>query len=137
MTVFGEISGSFGDMTPEQRTNLAELVALRSEYYAQVVKISDKLINVLQHPTPEGEADLRELSSALVAPVRSRFADKQRDVIVGDCIDLNELKGMLPMLLMALTQSINLPILMTVLNLEPDMIEQLVGLATDYFKSGM
>jgi peptidoglycan hydrolase-like protein with peptidoglycan-binding domain len=71
-----------------------------------------------------------------VAPVRSRMMEISTE-LAKQAVDIDKAKAMLPMVLMALSQSVNIPLLMASLNIEPDMVESLTKQLKQYFESGM
>ena len=134
--MFGEISSSYGELSPEQKQTLASFLADRNEYLTLQVRLNELRIQVLNNPTPAAEEQLQDFASAVVAPVRDRLSQQVLD-LVGESVNVDKIMQMLPLLLLTMAQSVNIPMLLTVINLDPDMIEKLIGSASDYFKSGM
>jgi hypothetical protein len=135
--MFGEISTSYRGLSDTQRAALAELFALRNEYYAQATKLNNIRLRVLQDPTPGGEDEVREFAAVMVTPVRMRMVEATGKLLTEEALDLERLKGMLPMVLMALTQSVNVSLLMNLLDVEPDIVEKMLEQVREYFSSGM
>jgi len=134
--MLSEISGSYAGLTDEQRESLANLLQVRNEYTQAVIILNQKRIELLRDYTEAGEERLTDFSSMVIAPIRRRVTD-QTAIILNDVVDIEGLKGMLPMVAMALVQNINLPLLFGALGIEPDTAEGIVGLAKDFFKQGM
>jgi hypothetical protein len=134
--VFGGIDSSYGDLDLETRTALASFLSDRNEYTKQLLKLNELRIKVLQNPTPDGEKQLAEYSSAIVAPLRGKLSEQTVELLKR-AIDLDSLKGLLPIIFLGVTQAINVPMLLTILGIDPDMIEQLVGQAKKFVKDGL
>jgi|GEM_PF-5788583 len=131
-----DITGSYANLSAEQRAKLANLLKLRNEYTAELLKLNERRIAVLLDYSEAGEAEARGYATLVVAPLRRKVVEASRD-LYEDAIDMEALQSMLPMALMALTQSVNIPLLLTTAGLEPDMIEQFTTKVSSYFQQGM
>ena len=134
--MLSDISGSYAGLTEEQRESLANLLQVRNEYTQAVIILNQKRIELLRDYTEAGEESLTDFASMVIAPIRRRVTE-QTASILNDVVDIEGLKGMLPMVVMALVGNINLPLLFGALGIEPDTAEGIVGLAKDFFKQGM
>jgi len=134
--MLSEISGSYAGLTKEQRESLANLLQVRNEYTQAVIILNQKRIELLRNYTEAGEESLTDFASMVIAPIRRRVTDQTANIL-NDVVDIEGLKGMLPMVAMALVGNINLPLLFGALGIEPDTAEGIVGLAKDFFKQGM
>lgn len=134
--MLSELSSSFENLTPEQRQLLAVHIELRNTYLEQTIKLNRLRVALLVQSTPEGEMQVKEFAAKKVAPLRIKLHEHSKK-LRESAVDVETLKSMLPMVLMALTSSINLPLVMNALGIEPDMIEELVANARDYIKTGM
>jgi hypothetical protein len=132
-----DITGSYASLSAEQRAKLANLLKLRNEYNAELFELNTRRIAVLLNYSEAGEAAVREYAALVVAPLRRKVASETSKVISEEAIDMDSLQSMLPMALMALTQSVNIPLLLTAAGLEPDMIEQFTTKVSSYFQQGM
>ena len=134
--MLSEISGSYEGLSGEQRSSLADLIEVRNEYNQALIILNQMRIEVLRNYTEEGEARLTDFSAAIVSPIRIRVST-QLVGIMKDVVDVEGLKGMMPMVVMALLGNINLPLVLNAIGLEPDTIEELINLTKDFFKQGM
>jgi hypothetical protein len=131
-----DITGSYADLTAEQREKLAAYLTLRNEYLPAQIELNRRRIAVLTNYSPAEEAAIQEYSATVVAPLRLKFSQSWIELLK-DSVDVKAMESMLPMVLMVLTQSINVPMLLTTLGLEPDSIDQLTHGLSSYFKKGM
>lgn len=136
MRLMSDITGSYADLTAEQREKLAAYLTLRNEYLPAQIELNRRRIAVLENYSPAEEAAIREYSATVVAPLRLKFSQSWIELLK-DSVDVKAMESMLPMVLMVLTQSINVPMLLTTLGLEPDSIDQLTHGLSSYFKKGM
>jgi len=77
-----------------------------------------------------------DYSSTVVAPLRLRVAEYVNPLLEKS-VNVDGLKGMLPMLLMALMQNVNVPLLLATVGLDVDNIKKLMELSSDFIKNGM
>ncbi|HET6746806.1 MAG TPA: hypothetical protein VFH06_01730 [Candidatus Saccharimonadales bacterium] len=131
-----ELSGSFDSLDPEKRRKLADYLEVRNEYLEMTIKLNELRIRTLVEPTAANQDAVNNYASAVLAPMRAKHNELASN-LVRDAVNVESLKGMLPMLAMALTSSIDVPLLLTTLNVDPDMIEKIVGEASSFFKRGM
>jgi hypothetical protein len=134
--VFAELSGSFDSLDPEKRRKLAEYLEVRNEYFEMSIKLNELRIRTLVEPTAANQDAMNDYASAVLAPMRLKH-NELASGLVKDAVDLSKLKDMLPMLAAALTSAIDVPLLLTALNADPDMIEKIVSDASAFFKKGM
>lgn len=129
-------SASYATMSEEKRAALAELLARRNAYNAEVMKLNELKIRQLMNPTADGQAQIEAFNSTVVAPLRNHMSTAIAAVIE-DAIDLEKLQSMLPMVAMALLQGIDLPYLMEAFGFDPDMVTKLLGQLKKFMSSGM
>lgn len=134
--MFAELSGSFDSLDPEKRRKLAEYLEVRNEYFEMSIKLNELRIRTLVEPTAANQDAMNDYASAVLAPMRLKH-NELASGLVKDAVDLSKLKDMLPMLAAALTSAIDVPLLLTALNADPDMIEKIVSDASAFFKKGM
>jgi len=134
--LISDITGSFAGLTDEQREKLSAYLTMRNDYLLAQIELNRRRAAVLKNPSPAEEAAIREYSSIVVAPMRRRCGQTALG-LMQDSVDVEALESMLPMVLMALTQSINIPLLLATIGLEPDSIEQVTSGVSAYFKKGM
>lgn len=130
------LNASFDSMSEEQRESLAEYLVTRKEYLEKKAYLDGLRIQALQRPGSENEDKLQNYAVTQVAPLRRQMEDQLRGVL-DETVDKESIQAMLPMVLMTLMQNINTPMLMTVLNFDPDRIDDFAEKASEYFKRGM
>jgi len=135
-SMFSGISGSYEDLTEEQRSSLADLLEVRDEYNKALVTINQMRIELLRNYSLAGEQRLNSYSTLVLTPIRARTGELTIG-LAKEAVDFEGLKGMLPMVLMALAGNINIPLLLTAANLEPDVIDNVISAAKDFIKQGM
>lgn len=134
--MLSELSGSFASMDEETRRMLAELLEVRNEYLNQLVALNGLRLKALHNPTPENEEAVNDFASAVLAPLSARNNELTMG-LVKDAIDIEGIQKMLPMVLATMTQYFNLPLILTVLNIDPNAAEKTIAQMSAYFKTGM
>ena len=131
--MFGISEGSaYATMDAAKRRKLADLLHHRNEYSAMVTKVNNQKIQILMHPTAASEQELAEYTRTTVAPMREKL-QKETVALMVQAVDVEGLKQMLPMLLAAVANFVDLPLLFEAAGLDPDMIEEALGLLREYF----
>lgn len=122
------------ELDADERETLRRVNQARQEYLEALVKFHQMREQVLANPSIEAEKSLRDYSKTVIAPLRR---DMSADVgkLLEKSVDVDGLKSMLPMILLAVSRSVNLPLLMETLNLDSDMIEDTVTKLKDYIRS--
>lgn len=134
--MLGNMNSSYSSLSEEQRASLTEYLTVHKEYLEASLKLDSLRITALANPTQANEEAMRTYTSTVVAPIRTKMGSMAKGLIE-ESIDTDKLMEMLPMVLMALTGAINLPLLLNTFNIEPDRIESTIGKASSYFKRGM
>ena len=134
--MFGELNGDLADLEPDLRRKLAQFLERRNTYLTQTQELNRRKVALLVNPTPATRRDLEDYISAVIAPARERLYEDTIELFK-EAVDVQKLKEMLPMALMALSEAVNFPILLTLLGADPEDIEKLVGKLRDYFSRGM
>lgn len=134
--MFSGLDSGFDSLSEDQRQKLIELFQLRIEYHDHLKVLYGLRLQQLTNHSPAADQQVSGYSSAVVAPVRSRMMEISTE-LAKQAVDIYKAKAMLPMVLMALSQSVNIPLLMASLNIEPDMVESLTKQLKQYFESGM
>ena len=129
---FGSNGSMFESLDADTRLAVANLLQQRNEYAELMMEVNRRKIQILMNPTAEAEQDLAEYTSAVVAPMRMKMS-QDTVALLGKAVDVEAIKGLLPIILLGLTQSIDLPLLFTVMGLDPDMIAESVGYIKEYF----
>lgn len=133
--MFG-LDSSLDSLSPEDRERLADLLEARLALAEQQRVLNQMRITHLRDPKAVSEEQVNGYAKDIIAPARSRISEQQV-LLLQSSIDAQKLKDMLPMILLAVTQSINIPLLLAALNIEPDMVEDLVKHIKEFIDSGM
>lgn len=123
------------NLDEETRATLRRVNSARAEYLESLVKYHKMREQVLDHPTTEAEKSLNVYSKTVVAPLRQAMLP-DITALLEQSVNVEGLKSMMPMILMAVLNSVNLPLLMDTLNLDSDMIEEAVTRLKQYISSG-
>jgi hypothetical protein len=126
---------SITEADEETRLKLAELLENRNEYLQQQLTLNSLRVTMLRDGTPESEQRAKDFSSTVVAPLREKMTPQIIELLQSS-FDIKGIKGLMPIIVMGILQSVNLPVLLTTLGLEPDQVEQLASLVQDYVKKG-
>ena len=129
-------STPFSDLDEETRRKLADLIEARNTYLNHLMVLNGMKIDALRSPDPAKDARIGDYSSALIAPIRTHMTELTAEML--ECaVDVEKAKALLPMLLLAATQTVNLPMLMVVLGLDPDQFTFLIGKIKDAISDNM
>ncbi len=131
--MFGDLA-SLADLKPEDRERLASLLADRNEYLRQSIVLNDLRIVQLNNPTPENEARVAAFNSTVVAPLRSKMS-ADLSALLSSAVNIASIKAFMPMIVAGVMQSVNIPLALTTLGIDPDTVEELVGIVKDYIKA--
>lgn len=126
---------SFQNLDEETRQDLADLLDSRAEYLTHQISVNRLRAVALRDPTPENLEAVEDYATEYVKPLREELA-AQTHRLVEAAVDIDGIKAMLPAVLMGLSQSINIPLLLTASGADPDMITLVVTEAQDYFRNG-
>lgn len=135
ITLLGELSASYGDLTLAQRAKLADLFTIRNEYLTHMIELNKRRVAVLTNPTEAGEKDMQEYASVTMASIRQRQSELVVELIQ-EGVNVDMVKGLLPMILLGLSQALNIPLLVGALGIDPDMVQIGMDKGTEFFKSG-
>ncbi len=134
MFSFSALNG-LDDLDTPTRQKLAEYLEARNRFYMQSGEVNRRRIALLYSPDADGQKDLEEYASVMLRPVQDEM-NRLRDELFKAAIDLDELKDMLPMVLATVTRSVNLPLLLTLTDFDPDFIARGLEMLKQYFESG-
>jgi hypothetical protein len=90
----------------------------------------------IEHGQLMAEVNKRSIGATVVAPVRDRYFE-QRAILVERAIDLEAIKDLLPMIALGISQSINFPLLFTVLGFDPAMVTAALASFKEFFEEFM
>lgn len=121
------------DLDEETRLKLANYLRDRNEYLDASRKLNELRIKMLIDGTPASAEHVNDYASTVVAPLRAGVS-RQMTELLKRSVDLEGLKSMMPMVLMGLMRSVNLRLLLTVFDLEPDIVERMVTKIKNYIK---
>lgn len=133
---FDNISSSYEDLTPEEREKAADLIESRNDLALKMFELNRMRVQVLRNYTPEGEQALANFTSTMIAPLRAH-ASTQKAALLQDAVNVEGLKSLLPMIAMGLLQNINIPLLLTATDVDPDVINEMMAMAKKFIKDGL
>lgn len=122
------------DLDEETRATVRRVNSSRIEYLESLVKYHKMREEVLAHPTTEAEKSLNAYSRTVVAALRQSMIPDMT-ALLQQSVNVEGLKSMMPMILMAVLNSVNVPLLMDTLNLDSDMVEDTVTRLREYIGS--
>jgi hypothetical protein len=134
--MLGFDSTSYASLTDEQRKTLLDLVRAKDDYMEVGRELNKLRAAALLNPCQKTQEAMENYASAVVAPKRLRVAELQMSLVTG-AVSIEKLQSMLPMVALALTQSINLPLLMAALDFDPDVTQKALTDLSAFFKKGM
>jgi hypothetical protein len=136
--MFGDLPSfaSLDTLDDESRTRLANLLSGRNAYNAELIKLNELRIDMLLNPTPEKQEAIDAFNTTVVAPLRDGLT-QDAFALFSVAVNIDNLKDLMPMVLAGVLQSVNIPLLLTVIGLEPDTINKLVQAISEFIKSGM
>lgn len=134
--VFSNEESMISSLDAETRDLFVQLLEVRNKYYALMGDYNRRQIGVAKNPDPAEEKALIEYSTLVLRPVRQEIKVLSM-ALFHKAIDVDGLKEMLPMALMALTSSINIPLVLTVLGIDPDAVSEAVEEISSFFGEGM
>lgn len=132
--MFDMVSGLSGDLVglaAEDAQRLATVLERRNDYLGLQQQANRLRIKVLETRTAAAQQELNEYLSGAIASARARMTEDLVKLL-DSAINIDGIKSLLPMMLLGIVQNINLPLLLTTLGLDPDMISELVKQAKRY-----
>lgn len=132
--MFETVPTSLAGLDEETRLKLADLLTRRNEYFVQLTKLNELRIQALMNPSTYLEEQMNDFNSAVVAPLRDGMSKDMSSILDG-AVNVDNIKALMPMILMGVLQSVNVPLLLVTLGLEPDMIEKLVSEINKFIRS--
>lgn len=134
--MFGELFPSLTEMDRETREKLANLLSDRNEYLEQQQTLNKLRIEMLRDGTPESEQRVKDFNSAVVVPLRAKMTPVILELFQKS-VNVEGLKSIMPIIVMGLMQSVNLPLLFATAGVELDAAEEIINTIKDYVKKGM
>jgi hypothetical protein len=134
--MFGELSASLSELDEETRFRVARFMLTRNEYLAELIKLNGLQIAALTHPSPMTEAAVKDFNETVIIPLRRSLGSEIAPVLQA-AVDIKGLKSFLPSILMGLLQFVNVPLVLSVYGVDPDMIEKLVREISTFIRSDM
>lgn len=133
--MFEDMSSSLGEIDNETRAALIEIMARRIEYQEQLITLTKLRKLALEQPSELHDRAVISFDKDTLAPLRDAQLKTSMPLLVR-AVDAEGLAALLPMVISGLMQSIDLPLLMNVLGLEPETIEKSVEGISKFIKSG-
>ncbi len=122
---------SQGNLTPEQEEQLAKVLDARIEYTeAKTVLLKMRRDMLNGRVTKE---QVNDYAHIVVAPLRLNLTTAVTP-LVPDIINVEQIKSMLPMAVMALLNGINVKLLLELLELDSDQIDEMTAAIQQYIR---
>ena len=122
------------ELDEETRTKVAALLTDRNELLEAKVKLNRLRAAMLLNPTQSNIDSVEAYTSTVIAPLNTRLNEQAGELMMAS-VDVEGLKSMMPMVLMGLLRSVNLSLLLTAIDIEPDRIDRLISKIKDYVHS--
>jgi len=132
--MFEELFSSMGDLKEADRLRLASFLEKRNELMLQMLTLNSLQAKQLRDPSPENELRVSSFSNSVVKPLQ-RSIEQERTDLVKSAVDIEGLKGLLPMILAGLTQYVNLALVLNLFDTNPDDVQRLIKYIKDYIQS--
>jgi len=129
--MFEDMYASLTELKAEDRIRLAQFFMKTNELMKQKVMYNELQITYFTNPSPEVLARLEGIQSTVIEPMSTSL---KREIIeiMKDSIDIEGLKGLLPMIVAGALRYINVPVVLTILGLKPDEIKEMALMVKDY-----
>lgn len=118
------------------RQKLADYLAASNAYYMRAGEVNRQLIAWLHNPEAAAMQAIQDYTSDILNPAEDEKR-RLRDELMEVAVDIDGLKSILPMIISAVTRSVNLPLLLTLIDFDPKMINQGLEMLRRYLESGM
>jgi hypothetical protein len=129
-------ANSFEHLDEETHDTLVSLLEKRTSYFAHQTELNRLRIAALTTPTAEAWQAVTDYGTNHIKPLRESMGPEIMK-LVEQAVNVDVIKAMLPMLLAALAQAVDIPLILTTLGADPDMVTSVVGSAQEYFRNGM
>jgi hypothetical protein len=127
---------SLDHLDQDAREALVSLLEKRTAYFAHQTELNRLKIVALTTPTPEAWQAVTDYGTTYIKPLRESMTPEVMK-LMERAVNVDAMKAMLPMLLAALAQSIDITLALTTLGADPDMVATVVGSAQEYFRGGL
>lgn len=128
-----DILGSSNDLSDEDRAQLAVLIRKRLETAQANLHYQKLFLQYLDDPTDSHRDTLDLFTKTVLEPLR-----KEETKLVGErvvsALNIEGLKGMLPMLLLLLKNNINIPVLLSSIGVLQGQVDDLMEFVMDFIK---
>lgn len=132
MEIFDSISADLADVDPALRPKLAELLYTKAQLFHYRSELCAKKAKQLSNPSNEQDAELVRYSEEVVKPIRRQYS-KLVVELFEHAVDRERLKNMLPMALYSLSHAVNVPLVLNMLDADPDMLNEMADHLKEFF----
>lgn len=126
----------FADLDEETRQKLANFLHDRAAYQMKSAEISTLRAKAIMTSDPKLHEDVETMASTVLTPMRESLNEPMFDLIKAS-VDVDGILEMLPMLLMVITQNVDLDLLLTAMGIEPDTVTKIMSEVTGFIGSNM
>lgn len=127
---------SFSYLSDEKREALISLLEKRNEYCAHTIELNRLRIEAIANPSAATVDAVEEYSREHMLPLRVGMMPEM-ELLLKQSINTEQLQTMLPMVLAALAQAIDMELLLTTMGADADMIAETIGRTQEFFRRGM
>ncbi len=131
--MFGAFNTNLTGLDKGMQVKVANLLSDRAAYMRLSADLTDRKAALLSNPTEAAEQELAEFASVVVAPARLKVAEQVTELLK-EAVDIDKLQGMLPMLVMGVMTAVNVPLLLNIIGLDPDMISEIAAKGKEFFQ---
>lgn len=127
---------SFDNLDSEERETLVELLETRALIHARQAELMRLRVEAVKSPTPEALQRAETYAQIHLKPLRDAL-EQQMHKLAGKVVDKEKFQELLPMVLMSLAQAVDIPLLLTILGADPDVVVEALTKVREYFAKGM
>ncbi len=120
-----------GNLTPDQEAQLAEVLDARIEYTEAKTVLLKMRRNMLNGRVTKEQVD--DYALIVVAPLRLKLTAAVAP-LVPSIVNVEQIKTMLPMAVMALLSGINVKLLLELLELDSDQVDEMIAAIQEYIR---
>jgi hypothetical protein len=126
----------FVEMDPALRRKLAEHLGLRMLATEHNQMLTRMKIEQLNDPTTEREERITEYKEQKIEPLNEQLVEGFGELLTA-AVNIDEIKSLLPMLVSSVMRSVNLPLLTSLINIEPERAKALMNTIREFCESNL
>jgi hypothetical protein len=129
-------STSFGHLDDESKAKLVEFLQRSNLYHTYVIELNRLRIEAIRNPSAETIDAANRYAEERIKPIRESMEELSGE-LHSKAFDPEKFAQMLPMALTALSQAVDFQLLLTLMGLDPDLIEHLLGKITGFLNKDL